>query len=725
MTDFRRLRLSGLLLLGTLTSSAVRAEEPPSGTVPPTPPLSAAAKIIQASNPTTPLKLIEAIDQLVTLGEMGLAKQYAQRLGQQDDPNSNIDLIAIGDRLGPVPLLRIANNTELDSAAQSFCKKILAAVRQRDTEPGHLNTLAKIAVGTEPQSRRDALAKMRVAGPAAVSPLVIILMNGSPVEQAAARRALVYLGDQTVPLLLAVLETENEELRTNVLSVLSSIAHPASADDIRITMLVPQDIIKVKKTSRQVQKSIRNYLLGRTVIPSFLGDQNTLWEWNDKQSTLLHREASPSLLAAQTAYRLARALSRASSEDKHVLLEAAALLQFEKLNGGLDQQLNDNVLSQIGELIDRQKQNMEVLDVIEAVFELALEQGYVPVAIGAAELLAQKSLTQEEGASLIARRGAAPHPLITAANHQDRRLRMAACNAILALSEMHPFVGTSIVSDALSYFAASQGKRRVLIADNRASRRRAMASMLKEAGYVSDVYPTGRMAIAAAQRQPDYIAAFISFTIGPRTIQDILHELRTDSKTAGLPIAVLVDPRNEAQAENLLADDPLASVFFMPENALMAGQDMEKLIRLAGDRFVTEKERLQQAKVAIGVFGKLMQQAEDSYNPAAWESILVKSITLEELASNATDVLSQLKTPSAQRILVEAASNPHLPMATRKISAKAFTQSIAKHGIGLSTAQIGRQKARYDATEGVNPEEEAIHWSILESINKAVKKSRD
>jgi hypothetical protein len=74
---------------------------------------------------------------------------------------------------------------------------------------------------------------------------------------------------------------------------------------------------------------------------------------------------------------------------------------------------------------------------------------------------------------------------------------------------------------------------------------------------------------------------------------------------------------------------------------------------------------------------------------------------------------------------VEAASNPHLPMTTRQITAKAFSQSIAKHGIGLSTAQIQRQKARYESTEGGNPEEEAIHWSILESLNKAAKKNRD
>ena len=58
------------------------------------------------------------------------------------------------------------------------------------------------------------------------------------------------------------------------------------------------------------------------------------------------RKGSQSLLAAQAAYRIASALSREYSEDENILLEAAALLQYEKLNKGLDQPLDLKTLMQ-------------------------------------------------------------------------------------------------------------------------------------------------------------------------------------------------------------------------------------------------------------------------------------------------------------------------------------------------------------------------------------------
>ena len=725
MFFLKRILLNVVLLCITCTFSVVGAEDSPPEAKNLDAPLSAAAKIIRETNPTTPTELIKAIDQLVAFGDMGLAKSFAQQLGKKDDPDSRVDLVAIGDSLGPVPLLRIANNAEFDSTARNFCKKILGAMRKRDNDPERLRSLAKLVVGKTPQIRRDALPKMRAAGPAAVSPLVMILLNGSAIEQAGAKKGLVYMGSQAVPPLLAVLETENEELHNNILSILTNIAHPAAVDDIRIATLNSSDIQNKERISSGLHKSIRDYLSGRKVASRSPSNNCTLWEWNDEKPSLSHREVSKSLLDAGTAYRLAHALSLTNPGEKNTLLEAAALLQFEKLNKGLDQKIDLKVPIRSGKLTDEQKQNLKDLNFIEAVFELSLDQGYVPAATGAAELLEQQDVSGGKGIELIARRGADTHPLITALNHGDRRLRIAACAAIIKLSEAHPFIGTSNVSDALRYFAASRGKPRVFIADTQVIRRQRIASMLTEAGYITDVYKNGRSALSAAQQQPDYIAGFISFTIGPLSIGDILHELRTDSRTTGLPIGILVDPVNDTQALNLVGDDPMASVFFMPTNSQMAGQDVKQLTRLSGDGFVSDKERLQQARKAITRFKMFMQQSKDSYDPNAWLPILVKSLEIEELTVPTADILAQLKTPQAQRALVEATSNPYLPLATRKITSQALKKSLADHGIGLSVAEIQQQKERYDATEGKNPEEEAIQWSILQSINQAAKKGRD
>ena len=731
MSSFRIFRFALLLAFAPWTFSVVHAQESPSSAVDTDSSLSAAGIIIRDSNPSTPAELITAINQLIAFGDLGLAKKYAKPLGEQNDPQNTQNLLAIGDSLGPVPIFRIANNAELDSSARNFCKNILKAMRGRDTDPNRLNALAQIAVGNDQQSRRDALLKMRAAGTPAVEPLLKILLTGSPAEQLSVKKGLIFLGAPAVSPLLAVLETDNEKLRNNIASILTQIADPAAVNDIRITTLASQDIDKKKSMSGQIQKSIRNYLLGRQVFSTALGEngengeQHTLWEWDDKQSALSQRKGSQSLLAAQAAYRIASALSREYSEDENILFEAAALLQYEKLNKGLDQPLDLKTLMQTSKRKEKQGEHFNDLEFLEAVFEFALDQGYVPAATGAAEVFGKKDITGGQGINLLARRGATTHPLVTAVNHQDRRLRLAACNAILALSDAHPFVGTSVVSDALRFLAASQGKPRVFIVDRRVNRRQSLGSMLKKAGYVANIYKSGRTAMAAAQRQPDYIAGFISFTIGPRGIKDVLHEFRTDSRTAGLPIGILVDPRNENEAENMVADDPLSTILFMPVNAEMAGKDMDKLKQMASDSFVNEAERLQQAQKALCLFKKFMEQSPDSYEPTEWIPLLTKSLETEQLAVHAIDILTGLKTPAAQQTLVDTASNPYLPLATRQIAASAFAQSIAKHGIGLSKVAIQRQQERYDATKGKSPEEEAIHWSILQSLNQAADKGRN
>ena len=163
----------------------------------------------------------------------------------------------------------------------------------------------------------------------------------------------------------------------------------------------------------------------------------------------------------------------------------------------------------------------------------------------------------------------------------------------------------------------------------------------------------------------------------------------------------------------------------MPVNAEMAGEDMNKLKQMASDSFVNEAERLQQAQKALCLFKKFMEQSPDSYEPTEWIPLLTKSLETEQLAVHAIDILAGIKNPAAQQTLVDTASNSYLPLTTRQIATKAFAQSVAEHGIGLSKVEIQRQQDRYDATEGESPAEEAIHWSILESLNQAADKGRN
>ena len=703
-------------------------------------PLSAAGRIIRDSSPTTPSELIRAIDQLTTFGDTELANSYARQLGEKGGLEKKADLVAIGDSVGIQPVFRIANNRNLDESGRSFCQEILAAMQERDLDPQRLQRLAKLAVNNDLQAGRDALLKLRVAGSPAVNALVGILLTGSPTEQKAAEEGLLFLGTPAVSPLLAVLETGNEDLRLRVLAILIQLADPSALDDIRIATLASADENKRQDISRKIRRSIRHHLQGRKDAVEPAGTPQIMWQWDDQRAVLTKRAGSNSMRAAKAANRLARALYSAAPTDANAILEAAAMLQSEKLNNGISLPLDYSMLVQRQSLNGEQKNNFKNLDFLESVFETALYQGFVPATIGAAELLHQHGVSAGDGITLITRRGADTHPLVEAMQHQDRRVRLAACKAIIGLAESVPFTrdsdqsaqesktvpyaGASVAVDALRYLAASEGKPRVLIADRRLSRGQSLASMIKSAGYEPDIYSSGRAAIRAAQKHPDYVAMFISFTIGPRPIGDILHEFRSDAQTAGLPIGVIVDSSNEHRAENLIANDPLSTLFFMPNTAELAKTDIKNLILLAGDAFVPETERLAQAATALALFKTISQQSSTGYEPNRWVPILKQSLQQAEHARLAIDILAYMKTPTAQVVLANAVSNSYLPLTTRRRAAKAFRQNIVSHGIGLSKLEIQQQKDRYDSTKGKGPEEEELHWSILESLNQATEKGR-
>jgi len=690
-------------------------------------PLSPAGRIIVDTNPTSPAELIKAIDQLIVFGDRQQAKEYAVALGDTVAATPDLDLVSIGDHLGSVPLLKIIRTTALDPRARAFCKNVLVAVRERDIDPQRLKDLADKTSSEDLIERRSAIAQLRAAGPDAVAPLLQMLLSGEPSDNRAAEIALIGLGVQAAPPILAAIQTKNKQFRVQLLSILSRMQSLEATNDLLIEKLNSKRLAGAIKdpTSMQmierVKRSIDRALSDPQFNPASVAEQKTLWEWNDQQPGLTHREVSSFLYSAWSAYRLARALSQAAPNDETILLEGTAFLEWEKLNQGLDKPISPSVVSEFKSIAKKYSPQGDIhaLDFAEAVFERAIEKKYTPAAIAAAEVLANVAVSEDAQEALLTRRGAAAHPLIVALGQKDRRLRMACCEAILHLTSEYPFVGAGTLSDALAYFASADGKPRILIADNRTSRRQRLISLFGAAGYKTVATTSGREAVQAAQNQPDCVVGFIASNIGTQSFQDILHSLRLDARTAQLPLAILVDPDELAQRRLEADQHPLTMCIIAPHQADGAQADIDALINLLGIFFVPEQERLAEARRAIQMYGELIGRIPDSGTTDRWDHILIGSLQVEALASAAADVLAQIKTPAAQKGLVDAASATYLPLTTRQAAAKAFQQSVAKHGIGLSAAEIQRQKDRYDATEGSDPKEEELLWSILEAINRS------
>ncbi len=328
-------------------------------------------------------------------------------------------------------------------------------------------------------------------------------------------------------------------------------------------------------------------------------------------------------------------------------------------------------------------------------------------------------LIPEQPAAVLGRRAPQAHPLGEAAEHSNRRLRMAATQALLKMEPDLPFVGASAIAEALRFFANVEGRPHLILADRRPHRRTSMAALLKTVGYEIEAYKSGDEAFLAASKNPECEAIFLSMTLGPRSIQEVLHELRLDPRTADLPVALVVDLENRLRAEQLVEEDPLTLVFFSPRDAETARHQVSQLIAAAGINVVSQQERLEQASEAIALISILSKTPSGIYDLTGFDRMLNKPLHVPSLTNVTAEVLGNIGSPAAQTALVDAASRPNLPIDGRKAAAAALRRSMKDHGIGLTIAQIQKQKERYDQSVNSSPEEEAILWSILDTIGKS------
>ncbi len=697
---------------------------------------SAAVVAIQESNPTSPEELITAINQLVVFQELELAKRYAASLDQIDLQSDN--LAALGETIGSLPLLHIIGNKQLDQKGRDNCQKILDALITKRTSPERLARLAREATSDDPRKRQHAITDLRVAGPGAIVPLVAILADP---RQAASRDAAVFalyqMGDQTIAPLLAVLESADEPLKASILEVLGrlkarralydilaaaySTSPPVRAAGRAATGRAVGTIPPAKKMKAILTAAVNDYLAGRIVQPAGIDGLTTLWRWDAANGSLTSKQVEKEVLAANTAHRIADALWQIDPSDEQSRQTVAITrLERDKLEAGLNNPLDSTTRPFLDALFSKNDKDTEnFIDFIETVFEEALHKGYLPAAIAAAEILEEEVVDENQSADLLFRRAPQAHPLVEAAEHSNRRLRMAATRALLKMEPDLPFVGASAIAEALRFFANVEGRPHLILADRRPHRRTSMAALLKTVGYEIEAYKSGDEAFLAASKNPECEAIFLSMTLGPRSIQEVLHELRLDPRTADLPVALVVDLENRLRAEQLVEEDPLTLVFFSPRDAETARHQVSQLIAAAGINVVSQQERLEQASEAIALISILSKTPSGIYDLTGFDRMLNKPLHVPSLTNATAEVLGNIGSPAAQTALVDAASRPELPIDGRKAAAAALRRSMKDHGIGLTIAQIQKQKERYDQSVNSSPEEEAILWSILDTIGKS------
>lgn len=192
-------------------------------------------------------------------------------------------------------------------------------------------------------------------------------------------------------------------------------------------------------------------------------------------------------------------------------------------------------------------------------------------------------------------------------------------------------------------------------------------------------------------------------------------ELRVDGSTQ-----VLAEIDGSEVAEGLAAAETLSDL-------VRLSMMITRLRDIAAGEYVSQDERLRQAERSLEWLGRLSESPERYayYDFVRQQPAVEKALGTPPLLEKATAVLGNLATPSAQKSLVELASQNARPIAERQSAAEAFRKAVQRSGILLTTSEILQQYHRYNSSAKLPKETQQVLGHILDTIEAPSKKQAD
>jgi CheY-like chemotaxis protein len=436
---------------------------------------------------------------------------------------------------------------------------------------------------------------------------------------------------------------------------------------------------------------------------AFVTDENdaaALWHWDDATKKL--GVTRYPIEEAQTiwAARLALEYARLRPDERLAQCQALVLgLEAEALTGSHRSAASEKLLaSSDGEML-----NM--------VLSAAMKHNLPHAAVAAAGALGQRG---DAGALFAV--SPTPAPLADALQYPDRRVRFAALQAIMTLDPQTPFPGASRVPETLGYFATSAAERRAVVAMPAADQATTLAGRLANIGIEAEPAGRGGSAVALAQQSADLEMVLVDMDIDGPGIRDVLYALRTNPATGQVPIGLLATSDRLDAAHRLESEHQRVIAFPRPQSDAALAELVTRLSEVSGREGLAPQDRAAMAGQALEWLGQLLARDHTFYDLHRQAPVVEAALYQPAMTERAAQSLALLGTPASQRSLVDFASHLSVPIEARQQAARAFAESVRRHGILLTEVEILHQYDRYNASRSLDADTQQVFGSLLDSL---------
>jgi hypothetical protein len=692
---------------------------------------------IRDSKPTTPAELMRAAQATWQFGRPDEAKRYLG--GVLAAKPAEAELAALEAPFADF-VIKLTTDKTLQPEGPQVAAAILTASQKQIQNPDRINALIAQLSNEDLGARQDALAQLADSGPHIVTPALRVLADASrEKEHRYIRAALAHLKTSTELPLLGALEMPSDFVRAQVILVLGrmgsqkALLHlvrpavdPTADEGVRqaaiaaLTKIVGP-IPDRYEAERYLELQTARLLKGQITYAANHENLVELWYWDESKRevlpTRLSREDAAVMLAARAANDL-YAL-RASAEGEHsdavhadatnraLRLKLLTNLELAKVLGGIDQPLamSENSAGALALAAGPQEVSQVLTD--------ALDEGRIPAAIAAAEVLGQIG-----DPSVLFLATGHLSPLARAMYHPDRRVRLAAALACVKLAPGQSFSGASRVAETLGWVASTSGSSYVLVGHPRGEDAQTLVGYMNELGYDGQAAYIGRTLAEQAFVNPDFEFVLVGDAIDLPPVFELVQWLRRDYRTARLPVGVMARNDQLDRFQFAFKDDPFTIVFPRLHSAAVASIEVDRLRAIAGRNLVGRDERIAQAQTALATLARLAENDAnyDPYQLLRQEQAVIGALNNPALTVEATAVLAQFATPKSQSALVDFASQATRDLGARQAASTAFAAAVQRRGLRLTQQQIIVQYDRYNASETLDRPTQDLLALILDAI---------
>lgn len=684
-----------------------------------------AVEALLASNPTTPNECLRAARTLAGLNRPDLARQFLKKL--LDAKPSDADSAALVERFGSPSLLNLAARGELQPEAQQVVDALLAAANRHVQSPERIAQLLAGLASASAEERQAAVVGLRQAGGAAVGAIIEALADPArSAEHPRLRAALAAFGSEAVAPLTGLLERADPRLMAEAIRALGAIGAKKTAYFMLGPYCSPQSDPAVRDAAGAALRRFfsaapepaeavallvaraEDYFVRREPLEGEHDGKVVLWSWDPGKKVAISREYPAEWAAVELSARLARDAYALEPENHRVrVLYLATMLDCARRAAGWERSLaeTDSAAVRLAEAFD--------VRVVWGVLEYALSADRPAAAVGAIELLGRSG-----SAELLFVGGAELSPLARAACHSDRRVRLAALEAIVHLKPQRPYPGAGGVPGGLAFFAGTSGARRALVAVPGAVHLASLSGLAAALGFQVDATTSGTEAIRLARGGPDYELALIDAGIDAPTAELLVQRIHRDPASADLRIALVARDGFLPRARQIAARDPMVLALPCPTTKDELAWEIGQVMAIAPERFVAHEERQRQATRALGLLAELSGAPAGLYDLRQVEQSVLQALYVPGLEPPAAEVLAAIGSARAQRALVDLASQWTTPLVVRQAAKDAFAGSVRRYGILLTSGQILEQYARYNRSAQLDADTQQVLGALLDAIEE-------